>query len=143
MTDNTPFFDSLVDRNGFMSQTASMTSPKSNQQRIEQPLPMPTHNPMNSSMSKYVAGSFRRETSDLIAPNNDYFTKNQPNPPPSMHEPYVCDLTTPDAKFERYKNLMRSKYYNLNVNSTTLVNDHSMKYSQPSPFTGYQNIIQE
>lgn len=98
---------------------------------------------MNMSMSKYVAGSFRPEKSDLVAPNNDYWTKNQPNPPASMHEPYVCDLTTPDAKFERYKNLMRSKYYNLNVNSTTMVDEHNAKYSQPAPFTGYQNIIKE
>ena len=96
---------------------------------------------MNSSMGKYVAGSFRPERSDLAAPGNDYWTKNQPNPPPSTSEPYICDLTTPDAQFERYKNLMRSKYYNLNVNSTTLVNEQGAKYSQPAPFTGYARII--
>lgn len=74
-------------------------------------------------MSKYVAGSFRPEKSDLQPPNNDYWTKNMPNPPNPGIEPYVGDLTTPDAQFERYKNLMRSKYYNLNVNSTTMINE--------------------
>lgn len=53
-------------------------------------------------MGKYVAGSFRPEKSDLAIPSNDYWTKNQPNPPPSATEPYICDLTTPDAQFERY-----------------------------------------
>ena len=53
-------------------------------------------------MGKYVAGSFRPEKSDLAIPSNDYWTKNQPNPPPSTTEPYICDLTTPDAQFERY-----------------------------------------
>ena len=80
-------------------------------------------NPLNSSMSKYVAGSFRPEKSDLTAPNNDYWTKNQPNPPTSDQEPYICDLTTPDAQYERYKNLMRNKYNSLNANSTTGIDE--------------------
>ena len=33
-------------------------------------------NPLNQSMSKFVAGSFRPERTDLNAPNNDYWTKN-------------------------------------------------------------------
>ena len=32
--------------------------------------------PLNSSVSKFVAGSFRPEKSDLIAPSNDYWAKN-------------------------------------------------------------------
>ena len=52
---------------------------------------------MSSSMGKYVAGSFRPERSMLAAPSNDYWTKNQPNLPQTGAEPYVCDLTTPDA----------------------------------------------
>ena len=48
-------------------------------------------------MNKYVAGSFRPEKSDLNAPNNDYWTKNIPNPPATDQEPYICDLTQPDA----------------------------------------------
>ncbi len=101
-------------------------------------------NPLNQSMSKFVAGSFRPERTDLNVPNNDYWTKNQPNPAADHGEPYICDLTTPDAQYERYKNLMRSKYYNLNVNSTTLINDSIGKYgTQPAPFSGYSRVIAE
>ena len=38
---------------------------------------------------------------------------------------------------------MRNKYYNLNLNSTTMVNEHTAKYSQPTAFTGYAHVIQE
>ena len=38
---------------------------------------------------------------------------------------------------------MRSKYYNLNVNSTTTTNEHGAKYSQPAPFAGYSKLIAE
>ena len=55
----------------------------------------------------------------------------------------MCDLSTPDAQYERYKNLMRSKYYNLNVNSTTLPAKSSDKYAMPAPFTGYTKVIEE
>ena len=93
-------------------------------------------------MSKFVAGSFRPEKSDFAVPNNDYWPKNQPNPPASASEPYILVLSTPDAQYERYKNLMKSKYYNLNVNSTTVTNEVGAKYlQQPSPFTGYSQVI--
>ena len=38
---------------------------------------------------------------------------------------------------------MRSKYYNLNVNSTTLPNEQQAKYSMPAPFTSYTRIMQD
>ena len=99
---------------------------------------------MNSSMSKFVAGSFRPEKSELQAPANDYWTKNQPNAPASMNEPYVCDVTTLDAQYERYKNVMRSKFYNHHVNSATVVNETISKYgTQPAPFSGYSRVIEE
>ena len=139
-----PFYDSFVA--GADRQTPQMAlSPKSvanNGTALDLSNKSPA-NQLNSSMSKFVAGSFRPEKSDLIAPNNDYWTKNKPNPPPSAAEPYICDLTTPDAQYERYKNLMRSKYYNLNVNSTTVTNEVGAKYSQPAPFTGYSRVIEE
>ena len=95
-------------------------------------------------MTKFVAGSFRPEKSDLIAPANDYWTKQQPNAPPNMSEPYVCDVTTLDAQYERYKNVMRSKFYNHHVNSTTTVNETFSKYgAQPAPFSGYSRIIED
>ena len=140
ISQNTPFFDSLVDKSGFMSRNAAMTSPKG----LAPPGSKPTEyaggisvSPLNQSMSKYVAGITRPEKSDLEPPNNDYWTRNMPNPPAPVEEPYVCDLTTADAQFERYKNLMRSKYYNLNLNSTTQIDEFHAKYKQPYTFTGY------
>ncbi len=66
-----------------------------------------------------------------------------PNPPRSQAEPYVCDLSTNDAQYERYKNVMKSKYYNLNINSTTVANEQQAKYSMPAPFSGYSKIISD
>lgn len=70
-------------------------------------------NSMYSSINKFVAGSFRPEKSDLDAPSNGYLSRGQPNMPPSAEEPYICDVTTQDAQYERYKNVMKSKYYNM------------------------------
>ena len=74
---------------------------------------------MSESMSKFVAGSFRPEKSDLIRPDTDQLSANVPNAQ-SAHEPYVADLSTPDAQYERYKNVMRSNFYNLQANSTMI-----------------------
>jgi len=60
-----------------------------------------------------------------------------------MGEPYIADLSTPDAQYERYKNVMRSKFYNLNVNSTTLPNETQAKYSMPAPFSSYTKVIKD
>lgn len=38
---------------------------------------------------------------------------------------------------------MKSKYYNLNVNSTTVPNEIQAKYSMPAPFSRYSKIIQD
>jgi len=58
-------------------------------------------------------------------------------------EDQIYDLTNKDAQFERYKNLMTSKYYNLNANSTPLSEGHGpAKYELPAPFS-YMNIISE
>jgi len=39
---------------------------------------------------------------------------------------------------------MRSKYYNLNVNSTTQINESVAKYgTQPAPFSGYSRVMAE
>ena len=99
---------------------------------------------MGASIGKYVAGSFRPEKSSLVAPNRDYWNLNQmPNPPQSLSEPYIADLSTPNAQYERYKNVMRSKFYNLNINSTTIPNDLQAKYSKPAPFSSYKQVIDE
>jgi len=61
-----------------------------------------------------------------------------------MTEPYICDVTTPDAQYERYQNVMRSKFYNLKANSTTHANESAAKYgTQSMPFSGYSRIINE
>ena len=72
---------------------------------------------MQDSMSKFVAGSFRPEKSDLMGPGTDLLSTHQPNLANPL-EPYVADLSTADAQYERYKNLMRSNFYNLQANST-------------------------
>jgi hypothetical protein len=76
--------------------------------------------PQLPGFSKFVAGSMKQERSGLNVPPRT-FTPGQavPNDPNSHTEPFL-DLNNPDAQFERYKNLMQSKYYNLNVNSTPL-----------------------
>ena len=53
-------------------------------------------NPMSESMSKFVAGSFRPDKSDLFGPGTDLLSGVTPNIQ-SQLEPYVCDLNTPDA----------------------------------------------
>jgi len=56
-----------------------MMSPKFSDipQRQQEPqLIIGTQNQMSQSMSKFVAGSFRPEKSELNAPANDYLTKN-------------------------------------------------------------------
>ena len=76
-------------------------------------------NPMSESMSKFVAGSFRPEKSDLMGPGTDMLCTHQPNFANHI-EPYVADMSTADAQYERYKNLMRSNFYNLQANSTMM-----------------------
>ena len=58
-------------------------------------------------------------------------------------EDQIYDLNNRDAQFERYKNLMTSKYYNLNANSTPLSEGQGpARYELPAPFS-YMNIISE
>ena len=54
-------------------------------------------NNLNSSMSKFIAGSSRPEQSGLNVPNNDYYTKNMPNPPEGGQDPFIADISQPDA----------------------------------------------
>jgi len=37
----------------------------------------PAYEPLNSSMNKFVAGSFRPEKSEFMAPGNSYWATNQ------------------------------------------------------------------
>lgn len=50
-------------------------------------------NNLNSSMSKFIAGSSRPEQSGLNVPNNDYYTKNMPNPPEGGQDPFIADIS--------------------------------------------------
>jgi len=97
-------------------------------------------------MSKFVAGNFRPEKSDLNRPEVNLLNQKAPNLS-SQAEPYVCDLSTPDAQYERYHNLMRSNFYNLQANSTMQSGDYeqAQKYSHPSTHRdmGYAQIISE
>ena len=102
---------------------------------------------LNRSLSKFVAGISQPEKSEFSVPSNNYVKNNrQPNPLDDGKEPYVADLSTSDAQYERYKNLMKSKYYNLQVNSTTMSGmamDQAAKYRHPASFVSYSNIIEE
>lgn len=64
----TPFFDSVVNKNTFMN---SALSPKNTAEGAKN-----NEISLNSSMQKYVAGSFRPEKSDLVAPSNEYWAPN-------------------------------------------------------------------
>ena len=96
-------------------------------------------------MSKFVAGISQPERSEFAAPSNNYVKNNrQPNPLDDGREPYIADVNTSDAQYERYKNLLKSKYYNLQVNSTTMAAmDEASKYKHPATFVSYSNIIEE
>ena len=74
---------------------------------------------MSESMQKFVAGSFRPEKSDLMGPGTDMLSTQTPNLANPL-EPYIADMSTADAQYERYKNLMRSNFYNLQANSTMM-----------------------
>ena len=103
MTQQAPFYENVIEKGeNKIKNTSSGLGPR---------------NPMSESMSKFVAGSFRPEKSDLMGPGTDLLSTHQPNLQSSL-EPYVCDLSTADAQYERYKNVMRSNFYNLQANST-------------------------
>ena len=134
----TPFYDTFMDQQGLL--TTNPAASRNDQQQLI--VGSGGQNPMRSSSSKFVAGSFRPEKSDLDVPSNDYMSRGQPNAPLSAQEPYICDVTTMDAQYERYKNVMKSKFYNLKANSTTHMNVTALKYgSQPASFSGYGRVI--
>ena len=125
MTQQAPFFENTVDKGQF----------NYDHQIKNASVGVGARNPMSESMSKFVAGSFRPERSDLSRPDTDQLSSHLPNAQ-SAQEPYVADLSTPDAQYERYKNVMRSNFYNLQANSTMMSGaaEQATKYSHPAPF---------
>lgn len=115
-----------------------MTSPHQNPHQTQ-------NNPMLSqSMSRFVAGSFAPERSDLQPPLMDAISRGHVHPNAlSSDEPFICDLNMPEAQYERYKNLMKSNYYNLQANSTLVNPSVAMKYQLPSQVASYSQIMQQ
>ena len=91
---------------------------------------------MSESMTKFVAGSFQADQSSLMGPSSEMLGVQQPNQP-QYGEPFVADLNTADAQYERYKHLMRNNFYNLQANSTMRSNNNELaqKYQHSYPFT--------
>ena len=149
MTHRAPFFDQVIDKSEFERRNTQQK--ESLHEQLYNPdvnqAPGLSENIMSRSMTKFVAGTSLPEKSEFATPSNDYVqTNRQPNPPTDGQEPFICDLTTSDAQYERYKNLMRSKFYNLQVNSTTMGGmqaEQAAKYQHPATFTNYTNVIQE
>lgn len=76
---------------------------------------------LNKSLGKFVAGGSLPERSQFAPPSNQYLTVNKgPNALDDGTEPFICDVSTNDAQYERYKSLMKSKFYNMKANSTTM-----------------------
>ena len=97
LADRTPFFESQVNKQGFSAENTLMRetmSPKNQDVEARGEL---LGGPMSQSMSKFVAGSFRPEKSELVPPSSNFGTKyHEPNAP-ATGEPYICDLSTADA----------------------------------------------
>ena len=76
MSYNAPFYESMLEGAGTQplvpgapaGSTAAV--PKSHDESGAE-----VAHPLNQSVSKFVAGSFRLEKSELVAPNNDYWTR--------------------------------------------------------------------
>ena len=76
MAHQTPFFESLINKNGFMTANAAMRDTLSPKNRDSEARSDLLGGSLNSSMSKFVAGSMRPERSGMQAPGNEYLTSN-------------------------------------------------------------------